>query len=136
MALAKLKLTELNAISPLDGRYWRNVADLSPYVSEDTLIRTRLEIESKYLISLSEVGLIRSLSASEKNILHNFGQGLTKKQIIRVKEIEEITRHDVKAVERSLREVLTGTSLKDVIEMLHFGLTSEDINNLAYRLML
>jgi adenylosuccinate lyase len=136
MAKSKIKLTELGAISPLDGRYWVKLSDLSFYVSEASLIRTRLVIETKYLLALAEIGLVRPLTTVEKNTLQSFSTRLTDKQIKRVKEIEEVVRHDVKAVERSLREFFAGTSLENVIEMLHFGLTSEDINNIAYRLML
>ncbi len=129
-------LTVLSAISPLDGRYWDRVAILSSYVSEIALIKTRIEIEAKYLVALSQVGLVRSLTSKEKQFLMDLGQNLTVVQVLQVKEIEETTRHDVKAVERAMRLFLGETSLADTIEMIHFGLTSEDMNNLSYRLML
>ena len=132
----QLELTELTAISPLDGRYRERVAELAPYVSEYNLIRTRIEIEAKYLIALSDVGLVRKLTKSERLKLESFADKISLKEAEKVKEIEEETRHDVKAMERVFRALLAGTSLSDVVEMIHFGLTSEDVNNLAYRLML
>jgi len=131
-----VKLTELTAISPTDGRYWKEVAELSPYTSEMALIKTRVEVEARYLIALSEVGLVRKLKPAEKERLLVLGPSMTIEEVVRVKEIEETTRHDVKAVERTFREMVAGTSLEDVTEMIHFGLTSEDVNNLSYRLML
>ena len=129
------ELTQLTAISPLDGRYRSQTAILAPYVSEDALIRARMEVEGKYLVALSEVGLVRSLSGKERRELSNIGDNLTPQEVARVKEIEDMTNHDVKAVERAFREKVAGTSLSDITEMIHFGLTSEDVNNLAYRLM-
>jgi adenylosuccinate lyase len=129
-------ILELNAVSPLDGRYKQKVEELAPFVSEMALIKTRVEIEAKYLIALSEVGLIRKLTLSEKKFLFEFNQNITDEQVLKVKEFEEITRHDVKAVEKFLREVLEKNNLKDLLEWIHFGLTTEDINNIARRLML
>jgi adenylosuccinate lyase len=126
---------ELNAISPLDGRYRQKVEKLSPFVSEMALIKLRVEIEARYLVALSKAGLIRKLKVSEKKFLLEFGQKMTDEQVLKVKEFEEITRHDVKAVEKFLREIFSKTSLKDLLEWIHFGLTSEDINNIARRLM-
>ncbi|MEK9147020.1 MAG: adenylosuccinate lyase [Patescibacteria group bacterium] len=129
-------ITELTAISPLDGRYRERVAELAPYVSEYSLIKTRVEIEAKYLVALSDVGLVRRLTKSERKKLESIAFDFDLKEAKRVKEIEEETRHDVKAMERAFRALVASTSLADVIEMIHFGLTSEDVNNLAYRLML
>ena len=129
------RLTELNAISPLDGRYRSRVETLAPFASEEALIRTRIEVECKYLVALSEIGIVRPLEDKERKTLNSLGQDLSYKQIKRVKEIEETTKHDVKSMERALRESFAETSLNDVIEWIHFGLTSEDVNNLSYRLM-
>lgn len=130
-------LNELTAISPLDGRYREKVQELANYFSEFALIKTRLELETKYLVTLSEnTDLVRKLTGKEKQTLLNLSHNLTFKQAERVKEIEKTTRHDVKAMERAFREFLAGTSLQDVTEMIHFALTSEDINNLAHRLMI
>lgn len=136
MAEREQQLTELTAISPLDGRYRSRVEDLSPFASEMALIKTRVEVEAKYLVGLSEVGLVRPLVGQEREALINLGPSMTLQQAGRVKDIEATTRHDVKAMERAFREFVTGTSLEDVTEMIHFGLTSEDVNNLSYRLML
>lgn len=126
----------LTAISPIDGRYREKVEALAPFSSEMALIRTRVEIEARYLAALSETDILRSLTAQERETLINLGPSLTFEQAQRVKEIEVTTHHDVKAMEKAFREMMAGTSLEDVTEMIHFGLASEDDNNLAYRLML
>lgn len=133
---ARPKLTELTAITPIDGRYRDRIVELAPYVSEYNLIRTRFEVEAKYLIALSDVDLIRKLSQQERRRLNSLGDGIDLKDAAKVKKIEEETRHDVKAMEKAFRQMVAGTSLEDLTEMIHFGLTSEDVNNLAYRLML
>ena len=131
-----LPLTELTAVSPLDGRYREKVVELAPYVSEFALIRTRFEIEAKYLVALSDIGIVRKLKEPERRKLESFSRSITLKEAQKVKKVEQETRHDVKAMERSFRKMVKGTSLRDLTEMIHLGLTSEDINNLAYRLML
>jgi adenylosuccinate lyase len=133
---ASWNLSELTAISPLDGRYRKDVCELAPHASEMALIQTRVEVEARYLIALSEVGVVRKLTDAEHDRLMDLGPTMSVDQVRRVKEIEKETRHDVKAVEREIREMVAGTSLEDVTEMIHFGLTSEDVNNLSYRLML
>ena len=136
MPVRELKLSPLTAISPIDGRYRDKVKELAPFFSEAGLIRTRVEVEARYLIALSEIGVVRSLTLKERKKLETMGPSLSTKNVRRVKEIEDETRHDVKAMERVFREKVVGTSLEDVTEMIHFGLTSEDVNNLSYRLML
>lgn len=131
-----LPLTELTAISPIDGRYRNRTQELAPYVSEFALIKTRIEVEAKYLIALSQVGVTRKLTGKEQKKLLSFGENLSLEDAEKIKVIEEETRHDVKAMERAFRTMLAGTSLEDVTEMVHFGLTSEDVNNISYRLML
>ena len=131
-----LPLSALTALTPLDGRYRERLSELAPFVSEYGLIKTRVEVEIKYLLALSEVGVVRSFSTSEKKLLNELAEHLSDRDVLEVKEIEQTTRHDVKAVERMLRKKLGDTSLKDILEKIHFGLTSEDINNLSYRLML
>lgn len=115
----------LNAITPLDGRY--DLTELAPYVSEYALIKKRLEIEIKYLKSLIEYKIIAPVKYLD-SILENFSM----EEAIKIKEIEKITRHDVKAVELYLRQLVPN----DVREFVHLGITSEDINNIAYRLIL
>lgn len=129
-------LTTLTALSPLDGRYRKDIEELSQYVSEYSLIKTRLSIEVQYLIALSKEGIVRELTDDETQQLTNLGTNLSFSQAEKVKQLEEKTKHDVKSVELFLREHAAGTSLADLTEMIHFGLTSEDINNLSYRLML
>lgn len=136
MPVRELKLSPLSAISPIDGRYRDKVKELAPFFSEAGLIRTRVEVEARYLIALSEIGVVRPLTPKERKKLETMGPSLSTKDVRRVKEIEDETRHDVKAMERVFREKVAGTSLEDVTEMIHFGLTSEDVNNLSYRLML
>lgn len=131
-----LPLTELTAITPIDGRYGDRTQELRPFVSEFALIQTRIEVEAKYLIALSNAGVVRKLTKGEKKRLNSFGTDLSLDDAGKIKKIEEETRHDVKAMERAFRSMLSGTSLEDVTEMVHFGLTSEDVNNISYRLML
>ena len=131
-----IPLNQLTAISPLDGRYRDKTKELAEYVSEYALISTRFEIEAKYLVALSDIKVIRNLTAKEKTKLNLLGSKITLADAVMVKKIEEETRHDVKALERAFRQMVKGTSLADITEMIHFGLTSEDVNNLAYRLML
>lgn len=132
-----LPLSELTAISPIDGRYRSRVEELAPHTSEMALFRTRVEVEARYLVALSDAGLTpRSATTQEKKQLLDLGPNLTLEQAERIKEIENTTRHDVKAMEKAFREFVAGTSLEDFTEMIHFGLTSEDVNNLSYRLML
>lgn len=132
----ELSLEALTALTPLDGRYREKLVELAQYVSEYSLIKTRIEVEVKYLIALSESTVIRSLTKKEHTYLLTFIENFGLIQIKEVKSIERETRHDVKAMERMFRKHLSGTSLEDLIEWIHFGLTSEDINNISYRLML
>ena len=131
-----LRLTKLTAITPIDGRYANRTQELRPFVSEFALIKTRVEVESKYLIALSKIRILRKLTSPEKKRLNSFGPNLSLENAEKIKRIEEETRHDVKAMERAFRSMLSGTSLENVTEMAHYGLTSEDINNISYRLIL
>ncbi|MBI2190042.1 MAG: adenylosuccinate lyase [Candidatus Levybacteria bacterium] len=131
-----LPLSELTAISILDGRNRRDVAELTSYVSEYNLIRTRIEIEAQYLMALSDIGVVRSFTPRERQKLSSFGQRLKLSDAKKIKKIEDETQHDVTAMTKAFRTMLAGTSLEDVVEMVHFGLTSEDINNLSYRFIL
>ena len=131
-----LSLTELTAITTLDGRYRKDVVELAPYVSEFNIIRTRVEVEAKFLVALSDARVIRPIVPEERKKLNSFGQNVSLEDAGKIKKIEDEINHDVKAMERAFRTMLTGTSLEDLIENVHMGLTSEDINNLAYRLIL
>ena len=105
-------LSPLNAISPLDGRYRDKVEDLAPFASEMALIRTRIEIEAKYLIALSDIGFVRKLETKERVALARLGPELTLTQAERVKEIESTTKHDVKAMERAFVNLWPAQALK------------------------
>jgi adenylosuccinate lyase len=129
-------LSKITALSPLDGRYKDKIEALSPFLSEYALIKYRIEIEINYLLALSKNKIIRELSKKEQEILTSLYTNFSAEEALKVKAIEEETRHDVKAVEKYLRNKFNEFSLTDIAEMIHFGLTSEDINNIAYRLML
>lgn len=131
-----LPYSELTAITPLDGRYRSRINALSSIVSEYGLIRARLEVEIAYLLALSAAGVTRKFTTDEKKFLETVHTDTTYETVEKVKQIEQETRHDVKAMERTFRSLLKGTSLEDQLEMIHLGLTSEDVNNLAYRLQL
>ncbi len=132
----KNSISPLNAISPIDGRYQDQTEELSNYSSEFGLIKYRIEIEVKYLLAISKIDVIRKINNSEEKILEQTLNDFNLDEAQKIKEIEEKTRHDVKAVEYYLKNKLSSTSLSDVSEFFHFGLTSEDINNLSTRLML
>lgn len=120
------------AISPLDGRYHAATARWGQFFSEFALMRARCEVELVYLLALDETGLFPPLTAEEKTRVGQARERFTEEDFARIKEIEGVIRHDVKACEIFLRERL-GLATPG---MLHFGLTSEDVNNLAYsRLM-
>lgn len=129
----------LKSISPLDGRYASYVHGLSDYFSEWALIKYRVHVEVEWLITMSEVpqiGFVRPFSEQEKELLRSWVRDFDEHEAGRIKEIESTIRHDVKAVEYYIKERLSGTSLEEVREAVHFCCTSEDINNLAYALML
>jgi adenylosuccinate lyase len=133
---APYPVEQLMAITTLDGRYKKDVEDLRPHASEFGLIGARAEVEAHHLVLLSDFGVIRTLASGERKFLDNFGQSLTIPQAQRVKALEAISDHDVQAVEKMLREELAGTSMDDLIAFTHLFMTSEEDNNLAYRIML
>ena len=131
----------LTALSPLDGRYAKAVAPLAPFLSEYALIRYRIRVEAEYLIALCEAGIspLPRLSDAEKATLRRQYLDFSIAQAERVKEIEATTNHDVKAVEYFMKDRLQSdgpASLLPYTEFIHFGLTSQDINNTAIPLML
>ncbi len=134
--MKQLKFSSLTAISPIDGRYRNQTEELSEFFSEFGIIKYRTLIEIKYLIALSSEGIIRKLNAQEIKSLNRVVDEFKIEDAQNIKKIEEKTRHDVKAVEYFLREELSNSSLSDILEFIHFGLTSEDVNNLTIRLML
>ncbi|MBU1644031.1 MAG: adenylosuccinate lyase [Nanoarchaeota archaeon] len=137
-------MDQLEAISPIDGRYRRSTEPLADIFSEKGLIKYRVKVEGEYLLSLSEHPEIgtRDFSSEEKDLIRRLSDISTEDagmvKAIEVKGYGDIkaTNHDVKAVEYFMKEKLKGTSLEDSLEWIHFALTSEDVNNLAYGLML
>jgi adenylosuccinate lyase len=121
----------IHAISPLDGRYGDRLQHLSAYFSEFALMRARCQVELLYVQALDQTGLFAPLADDEKQRLAAALQNFTDDDYQRLKAIENTTKHDVKACELFLREKVR---LADN-NLLHFGLTSEDVNNLAYNLL-
>ncbi|MCG8336110.1 MAG: adenylosuccinate lyase [Proteobacteria bacterium] len=133
------QLYEIQAISPLDGRYHNKVDQLNDYGSEYALIKFRTQVEVEWLIALSqlpELDCLKPFSAETVQALRDIYQNLTAEDALRVKEIEAVTNHDVKAVEYYINEHLKRLNQESFSSMVHFACTSEDINNLAYGLML
>jgi adenylosuccinate lyase len=131
--------TSLKAISPIDGRYQAQTAALADYFSEYALIRYRFLVEIRWLIALAErpeIPEVRPFTPAERALLESWIAGFSEADAARIKQIEQTTQHDVKAVEYDLQERLRQTSLAAVRPFVHFGCTSEDINNLAYALAL
>lgn len=125
-------------LGPLDGRYREAVAPLAGHLSEAALNRERIRVEAEWLIHLSEradIPAVRALSADEVALLRGLPAGFDAAAVAELGEIERVTRHDVKAVEYLIKRRIEGTSLADVAELVHLFCTSEDINNLAYALM-
>jgi adenylosuccinate lyase len=130
-------MSELQALSPLDGRYARETEPLREHFSEFAFIRERLRLEIKYLISLSrDTKILRPFTDSELNLLTSLSNDFSIGDAKQVKEIELTTRHDVKAIENFLSARLNTTSLADTVSRLHFGLTSEDVNQIAQAIAL
>lgn len=126
-----MELTALTAISPIDGRYRGKCTDLDAYFSEFALIRYRVRVEIEYFIALYEEGLPQLAQASRKDItaLRSIYSDFSTDDATRIKEIESVTNHDVKAVEYFLKEQFDARGLGEYKEFIHFGLTSQDINN-------
>ena len=124
-------LSTLTAISPVDGRYRNKAENLAAYFSEYALIKYRVRVESEYFITLSELlPQLSELNAAEvKKGLRKIYQEFTEEDALRVKEIESVTNHDVKAVEYFIKEKTNHFLAEKYPESIHFGLTSQDINN-------
>ncbi|MFT7381266.1 MAG: adenylosuccinate lyase [Roseivirga sp.] len=128
-----MNLNTLTAISPIDGRYRKVTNSLTEYFSEFALIKYRVEVEVEYFIALCEIPLPQLISVKEdqfdglREIYRNFSEA----DALAIKEIEKTTNHDVKAVEYFLKEKFAALGLGETIEFIHFGLTSQDINNTA-----
>ncbi len=132
-----MELSLLTAISPVDGRYRRITESLAPFFSEQGLIRYRVLVEVEYLIAMSALGLpqLPAFDEKQKNDLRKLYLGFSGEQASEVKATEKVTNHDVKAVEYWIKENLP-EELRGREEFVHFGLTSQDINNTAVPLSL
>ena len=127
------------AVSPIDGRYSPQTSELSPFFSEAALIRYRLRVETEYLIALCNLPLPQLKSVSPTlfpKLRSAIFEAFTEADAQKVKEIERTTNHDVKAVEYFMKDKLDQLGLSEVKEFVHFGLTSQDINNTATPLLL
>ena len=127
----------LSNISPIDGRYEKDTQELKLFFSEEALIKYRIKIEIEYLITLCSAHIkeLKPLSSVKKTELRNIYNKFSTNDAKQVKKIEEKTNHDVKAIEYFISDKLKRSGSAKLIPWIHFALTSEDINNLAYSLM-
>lgn len=128
----------LQAISPIDGRYASQTASLIPFFSEEALIRYRVQVEIEYFIALVELDLPQLQDFDRNNFakLRNLYTNFSSQDANRIKETEKVTNHDVKAVEYFIKEEFDRLGLQKFKEFIHFGLTSQDVNNTAIPLSL
>jgi len=125
-----MELNSLSALSPIDGRYRNSVSHLDEYFSEYALMKYRVLVEVEYLLFLGEKRIVK-IPAKVKNHLKEVGTGFDFAAAQQIKEIEKITNHDVKAVEYFLKSKLDEVEAEELKEWIHFGLTSQDVNNTA-----
>ena len=130
-----MDLTALSAISPVDGRYRSQLAVLAPYFSEFGLIRYRVKVEVEYFLFLASQQVITLPAAVTPVLLRNIYESFTEADARQIKNTERTTNHDVKAVEYFLKEKLQAIGADDSVEWVHFGLTSQDVNNTATPLL-
>ncbi len=128
-----MSLHVLNAISPIDGRYRNKTKSLTPFFSEEALIKYRVRVEIEYFIALCEIPLpqLSSFDASHFETLRNIYRDFNTSHAEDIKDIEKTTNHDVKAVEYFIKDAFDRLELQKFKEFIHFGLTSQDINNTA-----
>lgn len=128
-----MSLTSLNAISPIDGRYRNKVNELAPFFSEEALIKYRVQVEVEYFIALCELPLpqLSSFDTSLLKKLRAIYTDFSTEDASKIKDIEKVTNHDVKAVEYFIKEQFEALNISEYKEFIHFGLTSQDINNTA-----
>lgn len=129
----------ITAISPIDGRYASKVTELTECFSEYALLKNRVKVEVMWLIALCanpQIKQCRALTQDEDQFLRQIVTDFTPVEAEKIKKIESVTNHDVKAVEYYLKEKIAGTKLDVISEFIHFSCTSEDINNLSHALML
>lgn len=132
-----MKLNELSAISPIDGRYRDKTDELAVYFSEYALIKYRTQVEIEYFISLCELGIspLHKVDKQLFGVLRKIAENFSVQDAQQIKDIEKVTNHDVKAVEYFLKEKFDDLRLDEFKEFIHFGLTSQDINNTATPMM-
>jgi len=128
-----MKINSINAISPIDGRYSNQTSNLQDFFSEKALIKYRLKIEIEYFIKLTELKIdgLKSWRKSNNKLLRKIYTDFDEKNALEIKEIEKTTNHDVKAVEYFLKNKFKKLRFEKFSEFVHFGLTSQDINNSA-----
>ncbi|MFT5216906.1 MAG: adenylosuccinate lyase [Glaciecola sp.] len=128
-----MSLSKLNAISPIDGRYRSKTDALAPYFSEEALIKYRVLVEIEYFIALCELPLpqLKNFKSSQFVELRAIYKNFKTEDAIAIKKIESVTNHDVKAVEYFIKEKFDTLNISEYKEFIHFGLTSQDINNTA-----
>ncbi|MGB1040291.1 MAG: adenylosuccinate lyase [Flavobacteriales bacterium] len=134
-----MDLSLLTAVSPIDGRYRNKIEELSNYFSEFALIKYRVKVEIEYFIALCQIPMpsLEEINDEEMFVkLRKIYEDFSLEDASKVKEIESVTNHDVKAVEYFIKEKIETLDLGDAKEFIHFGLTSQDINNTAIPLML
>lgn len=131
--MTSMPLNELSAISPIDGRYRSKVNELGNYFSEEALIKYRILVEIEYFIALCELPLpqLKEVKTEQFKDLKEIYENFTLEDALTIKGIEKVTNHDVKAVEYFIKEKFDTLGLKEYKEFIHFGLTSQDINNTA-----
>ena len=128
-----MSLFTLNAISPIDGRYRSKVKSLADFFSEEALIKYRVLVEIEYFIALCEIPLpqLKEFDSSFFKDLRAIYTNFSSKDAQAIKDIESITNHDVKAVEYFIKDKFDSLKISEYKEFIHFGLTSQDINNTA-----
>lgn len=128
-----MSLTELNAISPIDGRYRAKTKIFSAFFSEEALIKYRLEVEIEYFIALCELKLPELIDFDPSNFkkLRNLYENFSTDYAVEIKQIEKITNHDIKALEYFIKKQFDKFKIGHYKEFIHFGLTSQDVNNTA-----
>ena len=133
-----MELSKLTAISPVDGRYRNQVANLAEYFSEFGLIKYRVKVEIEYFIALCEVPLpqLSKVSKADFDKLRAIYENFSEADALWIKDKEKITNHDIKAVEYFIKDQLDKSGLGDVKEFVHFGLTSQDINNTSIPMLI
>lgn len=131
-----MEINSLNAISPVDGRYRSQTQELSGYFSESSLIRYRLLVEVEYFIALCEIPLpeLNNADSTKFERLRNIYRAFSPEFANEIKETEKTTNHDVKAVEYFVKKQIADAGMSVLVEFVHFGLTSQDINNTAFPL--